>query len=487
MASRLSAADLSLLALETPQTPMHNATLEILEPGESGFDYDRLRALVEDRLAFVPRYRKRLRTVPGGLGTPVWVEDETFDLSYHVRRSALPSPGDDDQLRDLVGRIMSRRLDASRPLWEVYVIEGLQRGRVAMFTKSHQLLVDGSDTVDLAQVLLDSTPDRREMVAEDWVPRSEPRAPGLLIGAVRDNLARPEQAVEAVRASADAVGRRAARRLGPVARLARAVAPGGDTSTESILSVRPSEQRRLATLATDLEDYRRIREVHGGTVNDVILATVTGGIRAWLMTRGESLAAHAHLHAMVPMSVQDDDLAPTSLGAQVAGHELKLPIGESSAVVRLHQVSYALTAHKETGKSVAANRLAGIAGFAPTTFHALGTRVALDHRRREIDLVITNVPGPQFPLYAAGSQMLSTYPVPPLQPRSALAIGVTSYDGHVFYGLTADRDAIPDVDVLAACIAEALEELVDSASDLGARAPRGLSRRRPRRTDDEPS
>ncbi len=478
MSSRLRATDLSLLALETARTPMHNATLEIFDVGDSGLDYARVLSLIEDRLAFVPRYRRRLRTVPGHLATPVWVDDEDFDLSYHVRRSALPRPGDGDQLRDLVGRIMSRRLDQSRPLWESYFIEGLEGGRVAMFTKSHQVLVDGSVTVDLGQVLLDSTSSPRETVAEHWSPRPEPGSAGLVAQAVRDNLVSPDAALDSVRATTENVARRASVGLRRAGRLAGRFT-GRASPLESLLAADPSEQRRLATVRTDLDAYRVVREAHGGTVNDVVLATITGALRTWLMTRGEPLTAHTHLQAMVPMSVQDDALAPTSLGAQVAGHELKLPIGESSAVVRLHQVSYALTAHKETGKSVAANRLAGIAGFAPTTFHALGTRVALEHRRRDLDLVVTNVPGPQFPLYAAGAKMVSTYPVPPLMPGCALGIGVTSYDGQVFYGLTVDRDAIPDVEVLGACLAEALEELVDSASGTRQRAPRGRLRRPP--------
>jgi diacylglycerol O-acyltransferase len=179
------------------------------------------------------------------------------------------------------------------------------------------------------------------------------------------------------------------------------------------------------------------------------------------------------------MSVIDSDLEPTSLGSQVAGHLLSLPIGESSPVVRLHQVSYALKAHKETGRAVAADRLAGVSGFAPTTFHALGARVAAAEARRGFHLVITNVPGPQFPLYAAGAQMLESYPVPPLLPGHALAIGVTSYDGHVYYGLTGDRDAVADLDVLGQCLREALEELVDSASDARPRAPRGRKKAAP--------
>ncbi len=229
-------------------------------------------------------------------------------------------------------------------------------------------------------------------------------------------------------------------------------------------------------MRTSLKDYRKIRRVHGGTVNDVILATLSGAIRAWFMTRAESVAAGRRLRALVPMSVIDEELEPTSLGSQVVGHLVDLPIGEGSPVVRLHQVSYALRVHSETGRAVAADRIAGVAGFAPTTFHALGSRVAFEEAGGSVNLVITNVPGPQFPMYLAGAEMVETYPVPPLLPGFSLSVGVTSYDGAVYYGISADRDALPDIEVLGQCVREALDELVDSASDSRLRAPRGRKR-----------
>ncbi|HWU21021.1 MAG TPA: WS/DGAT domain-containing protein, partial [Nocardioides sp.] len=211
------------------------------------------------------------------------------------------------------------------------------------------------------------------------------------------------------------------------------------------------------------------------TVNDVILATIAGGLRAWLMTRAESLGGLRQVRVLVPVSVIDEELEATSLGSQIAAHFVDLPIGEASPVVRLHQVSYSFQAHKETGRSVAANRLAGVAGFAPTTFHAIGSRVAAHELRRGYQLSVTNVPGPQSPLYASGAKMVASYPVPPLLPGHPLSIGVTSYDGGVFYGITADRDWVPDAELLATCLREALEELVDVSSDTREQAPRGRS------------
>jgi diacylglycerol O-acyltransferase len=248
------------------------------------------------------------------------------------------------------------------------------------------------------------------------------------------------------------------------------------TGSATPLNASLSEQRRFLTLATDLDDYRRVRDAHGGTVNDVVLAAVAGGLRDWLLTRGEPVRSSTRIRALVPMSVLDEDEEPTSLGSQVQAQVVDLPVGESNAVVRLHQTSYALQAHHETGRAVSASRLTGIAGFAPTTFHVLGARVAAGYPSRSHDLVITNVPGPQFPLYAAGAQMLASYPVVPLVAGHAVAVGVTSYDGSVFYGLNADRDAMPDIAVVGDCIAQALSELVDTATGARARAPRGRKR-----------
>ena len=464
MSERLPAADMAFLATESARTPMHNATLEVFEPGRDGFDYERLLGLVADRIAFVPRYRQRLRRVPGRIANPVWVDDDDFDLTYHVRRSALPRPGSMEQLRELVARIMSRRLDRHRPLWEMYLVEGLESGRFAIFAKSHQILVDGTSTVDLGQVILDVDPKQRRTVHDDWRPARDPGAPALVVEAVRETLRHPTTVVGSAQGNLYGV----LHALG-----ADGLLPGRRSVPDSPVNTQLSEQRRFTTVRTRLEDYRKVRRTHGGTVNDVILATVTGAMRAWLMTRAEPVTGGRTLRAMVPMGVIDSDLEPTSLGSQVTGHLLSLPVGEASPVVRLHQVSYALKAHKETGRAVAADRLADVAGFAPTTFHALGSRVAASELRRGFNLVVTNVPGPQFPLYAAGAQMLESYPVPPLLPGHGLAIGVTSYDGGVHFGISADRDAVPDLDILGQCVEEALAELVDSASESRPRAPRG--------------
>lgn len=477
MSERLRPRDVAVLAEESASTPMHNATVEIFDPGDSGFDYARLVRLVEDRISFVPRYRQRIQTVPGRLANPVWVDDDRFEIGYHVRRSALPRPGSVDQLRDLASRIISRPLDRNRPLWELYLVEGLADGRVAMLSKSHHVLVDGVQTVDIGQVLLDANPELRELGHDEWHPRGRPSPFSLMAGAMRDSVTEIETVTDTVAATTGAVLRGVADGARTTGRVLDALTNRSPRAESPIIGPL-SQQRRLVMVRTDLADHRKVREVHGGSVNDVVLATITGALRAWLMTRGESMRGIRQIRALAPVSVIDDELEPTSLGSQIAAHFVDLPVGEPSPVVRLHQVSYSFLAHQETGRGIPAARLAGMSGFAPATFHALGARVAGVERRRGYQLCVTNVPGPQTSLYAAGARMVASYPVPPLFEGHPLAIGVTSYDGSVFYGLNADRDLLPDAELLGPCLVEALDELVDSTSAARNRAPRGRRKRK---------
>lgn len=476
MSQRLRPRDLAFLAMESGTTPMHNATVEIFEPADSGFDHERLVELIADRISFVPRYRQRLQMVPGRVATPLWLDDADFDLAFHVRRSALPAPGSMDQLRELVARIVSRPLDRSRPLWEVYFVEGLAGGRVAVLSKAHLAMVDGVHTVDLGQVLLDVSSEARSLGGDQWQPVRRPSPLTLVAGALKESAQDPRLVLDTARSNTAAALRVAGDVADRASRVAEALANRTRTS-DSPVTGELSQQRRVVTVRTELADHRRIRDAHGGTVNDVILAVVTGALRGWLMARSESLAGLRKIRAVAPMSVIDEELEATSLGSQIAAHRVELPVGEPSPVVRLHQVSYSFQAHRETGRGVAANRLAGIAGFAPATFHAIGSRVAAEELRRGFQVDVTNVPGPQSPLHAAGARMVETYPVHPLLPDHALAIGVTSYDGRVFYGITADRDLVPDADVLGQCVTEALDELLDTASGTRPRVPRG--RRKP--------
>lgn len=456
MTDRLTPLDASFLYMEEPTTPMHVGDVTVFQVPESGFDYDQMFDLMQERLDFVPRFRQRFREVPGHLAAPVWVDDESFDLSYHLRRSALPRPGTDEQLHELVARVLSRPLDRSRPLWETYLVEGLSGGRFAVVTKTHQAMVDGVAAIDIGEVLLDNDVEHYAGEHAMWRPAPGPSSVRMVADAAAELLHRPTAAVDAVRHGIGDIGRTVGRlgaAAGSALLMARVVTR---TAPSSPLNAEIGEARRFATMAADLEDFRQVRRAHGGDVNDVVLAVVTGGLRHWLQTRGEPVTGRATVRALVPVSIADEEEGRQ----QVTSFVVDLPVGEASPVVRLHQVSYGMRALLESRRAVAAESLAGVAGFAPPTLHALGARVASGLSRRLFNLVVTNVPGPQRPLFAGGARMLEAYPVMPLAKGQALSIGVTSYDGRVFFGLYGDREAMSDLDVLAQTLRDALDELV---------------------------
>jgi WS/DGAT/MGAT family acyltransferase len=459
MVDRLSPLDVSFLYLEEPTTPMHIGGVVLFQVPDGGFDHDHLVQLIEDRIGLVPRYRQKVRWVPGRIANPVWVDDEEFDVAYHVRRSALPRPGTEAQLRDLVGRIMSRPLDRNRPLWEMYLVEGLADGRFAILTKTHHAMVDGAGALDIGQVILDISPEPQRHAGTHWAPRPEPSDIDLVAAAVSEVLRSPGAAVDAVRSGAvdvrETVERFGRRALG----LASAAVTLARPPSANPLNAPIGEARRFGMSTMRLDDFKAIRKVHGGTINDVVLAVVSGALREWMMTRGESVSSRAAVRALVPVSVRAGE---EGSGNHIAAFLVDLPVGEPQAVVRLHRISYEMEQLKSTGQMVGAQALVGVAGFTPPTLHAAAARTANDWSRRMFNLVVTNVPGPQFPLYAAGALMLGAYPVVPLAKGQAVSIGLTSYDGGVYFGLNADRDAMTDVDVLAECLQAALAELLDT-------------------------
>jgi WS/DGAT/MGAT family acyltransferase len=465
---RLTTLDASFLYLEEETTAMHVGSLLTFQVPKGGFDYERLVDLVSARIASVPRYRQKVRTVPGHLANPVWVDDEDFDVTYHVRQSALPRPGADQQLLDLVARVQVRPLDRDRPLWEVYLVEGLEGGRFAIVTKTHQALVDGINAFDIGQLILDPTRtavEPSDLPTDTWTAEPEPSDLDLVVSAIADVVQRPGDLIDAVANGIGEVRAVGLRVAGEVGRLASSIAhTAARPAPTSPLNAEIGSARRFVTVATDLADYRAIRSrlsrpgEEDVTVNDVVLATVAGALRNWLLTRGEPVRPATTVNALVPLSVRDD-VGATRLGNSVQAFVVRLPVGEPSPVMRLHQVAYAMRAHQDTGRAIGAEALVGLAGFAPPTLHSLGARVASAMSRRMFNLMVTNVPGPQHPLYAAGARMLASYPVMPLAKGQALSIGLTSYDGSVYYGLNADRDAMPDVDVLAQCLVDALAEL----------------------------
>ncbi|MGY1786476.1 WS/DGAT/MGAT family O-acyltransferase [Geodermatophilus sp. SYSU D00698] len=458
MAERLSTLDASFLYLEDDGVPIHVAGVLVLEPVEGGLDT--LAELVEARLPLVPRYRQRIVPVPGHLANPVWADDPEFDVAYHVRRSAVPRPGTEAQLLDLVSRVTSRPLDRGRPLWEIYLVEGLSGGRVAVVTKTHPALVDGLGAVDIAQVLLDPSPDAPVPSADDWAPRRVPGPVELVRDALGDYVQRPTAVLETARSAVGDLRSTAARVRGVAGGLVRAARSAVVPAPHGPLARTLGNQRRVAVARADLEDLKAIRKAHGGTINDVLLTVLSGALRDWLLSRGEPVLGSTAVRALVPVSVQGEEQdAP---GSSVAAYLVDLPVGEPNPWVRLARLSYAMRGVTGSGRSVRADTLVALTGFAPPTLHALGARAARGLSRRMFNLVVTNVPGPQVPLYAAGSRMLEVFPVVPLVGGQGLAVGMTSYDGHVYVGLNADRDGVGDVDVLADLVEQEVGALADS-------------------------
>jgi len=469
MVTRLSTSDAAFYHQENTATPMYVGSLSILRRPRGGLSYDTMLATVEQRLPQIPRYRQKVREVTLGLARPVWIDDPDFDITYHVRRSALPSPGSDAQLHDLISRLAGRPLDRTRPLWEMYLIEGLERNRLALFIKSHQALINGMTACEIGHVIADRTRRPVETGEDIWLPAREPSAAELLSDAVGDWLARPGHELDALRSTVvDIVTNtgelaQLTRRAVDVARrLARGSAPS------SPLNTTVSRHRRFTVASAALADYRRVRERYDCDVNDVVLAVIAGALRNWLLSRGEPVTASMTVRAMAPMSVYPtDELESSGPGqaiSEVAPFLIDLPVGEGNPVVRLSQVAHATESQSAAASLVEANTILTLSGFPPPTLHAMGTRVASQFPPRQFNLLITNVPGPQSQRYVAGANLLETYAVPPLLHDQVLAIGVTSYCGMLYFGINADRDAMSDVEVLPELLAESLEELIEAAA-----------------------
>jgi len=452
----MSALDASFLYLDRPETPMHVGGILLFDA--PGFSYDELLARVSARISMVPRYRQHVREVPLRISRPIWVDDEDFDLEYHVRRTSVPRPGGREQLDELAARLFSRPLDHDRPLWEMYLIEGLENGRVALVTKTHQAMIDGLGTVDIEQVILDREPGTFADEPEHWQPRSEPSSIDLVTKALGENLTTPALAWDVVRTNitdishiAGALGSRAWDIATTAVRMARTV-------HATPLNVEIGAQRRIATADYRLESLKDIRRAFGVTVNDVALAVIAGALRAWLMTRGAPVTGSAQVRAMVPISTRNDD--PNTQN-NVSAFLVDLPVGEPDPVVRLRRIAFELAQLKDVGQLLAADAIISAAGFGPPTLHALGARLGANLTKRVYNLVITNAPGPQHSLYLGDARMVASYPFVPLTQNQALGVGFTSYDGGIFLALTADREAMPDLDELMSCLADSLAELRD--------------------------
>ncbi|MDO5502670.1 MAG: wax ester/triacylglycerol synthase family O-acyltransferase [Actinomycetia bacterium] len=480
MTDRLASLDASFLYMEDVTTPMHVGSVLIFDgaaAGDSdGLDFDTVVAIIAERISHSPRYRQVLRYVPGRLAAPVWVDDQRFDISYHVRRSALPKPGDDEQLGEFVARVQSRLLDRSRPLWEVYVLEGLQDGRFAIITKAHHALVDGVHAIDIAELIVEETATEPGPTARTWRANPAPSDATLFLDALLDGIRRPGSAIEALRGGLDDVGEALGRvRQGLTDVGSALMRASARPAPHSPLNSTVGAARRFVTVDTDLDDYRTVRTrlpkgnfAEDVTTHDVILAVVTGALRTWMLSRGEAVRGGTTVRALVPLSVDDSaEAAPpgslrTPRGGRIDACIIDLPVGEPSASMRLHQIAFAMRQQYEGGRAVGAARIAGVAGFASPTIHSLASRAGSAMSRRFFNVSITNVPGPQEARYVGESEMLRAYPVMPLAKGQALAIGLTSYRGVVSYGLNADRDSLADLGLIGEAIPAALEELLDA-------------------------
>jgi len=448
---RLTALDAAFLDIEAPTAPMHVGSVSIFQgrpPGER-----ELANLIVSRLDRVPRYAQKLATVPLNIGRPVWVDDDDFDLDRHLLRTALPRPGGMAELETLAALLFARPLARSKPLWEYWVVEGLSRRRFAVVSKTHHCMIDGISGVDLASILMETEKGAKAPeVTTAWTPRPGPGAVSRVADALRDQLLRPlglareamTPATEGRRALEEIVGG-----LGPLAGISR-LGP----APASALNRPVGSARLFEMVSIDLGEVKRVRGALGGTVNDVVLAVMAGALRELLLGRNEPI--DGPLRVMVPVSVRSPS-AHGTLGNQVAAVFCPLPVHEADPLTRLREVSSAMKGLKESRQAVGAMALTRLGDFAPPTLAALATR--LQTGSPWFNLVVTNVPGPQFPLYLLGRELLACHPAVPLTTMTTVSIALLSYDGSIDIGLLGDAEQAADLPMLKGAIPAALSEL----------------------------
>jgi diacylglycerol O-acyltransferase len=466
---RLSPVDVSFLDQEKRGSHMHIGAVMLFEgPPPS---YQELREHVESRLHLVPRYRQKLAYPKLEMGRPLWVDDPRFNVEYHVRHTALPSPGSIEQLRNLTGRIFSQRLDRSKPLWELWLVQGLEGDRFAIINKTHHALVDGVSGVDITTVLFDTSREPAPIAGESWTPAVEPSDAALVAEGVKGIAGFParvaRRALDAARSPGETAGslREAGEGLGNVAWSFANPAP------ETPLNVPIGPHRRVLWLSFPLEDLKEIKNALGGTVNDVFLAVVSGALGRWLRRHGMRTAG-LELRSIVPVSIRADE-HKGALGNRITAMLGPLPVYAQDPVERYQIVSESMSGLKESKQAVGAETLTRLQDFAPPTILAQASR--LNFSTRAYNLLVTNVPGPQFPLYLIGREMEELVPVPFLAPERALAVAMMSYNGKVDIGLMGDYDAMEDLDDFGGDIRESVDELRRVARPRRARKARAAS------------
>jgi diacylglycerol O-acyltransferase len=457
---RLSPLDSSFLHVEDRVNQLHIGSIAIFEGPEPPFED--FVAMVAGKLPLVPRYRQVVQEVPLDLGRPVWVDDPDFNIEYHIRHTALPAPGGQAELRKLVGRIMSQQLDRTKPLWEIWVVQGLEDDQWGMVAKTHHAMVDGVSGTELLAVIMDTAPKRSAPVPDDWHPSPLPSGARLAAEAAVDLLRSPYEQLRAVR-SATRVPRQALHELGLVVRGISAYAGVLRSNPVSTLNGPIGPHRRVAWADTTVEDVKTVRKGLGGTFNDVVLAAITAGFRQLLLSRGE--AVDREVRTLVPVSVRARDVTGRAIGDATYDNKVSamfatLPVGIEDPAGQLHAITAQLQGLKDSREAVAGEALTSLSGFAPPMLLALGMRLAGRLQQRNINTGTTNVPGPQFPLYAAGRRMVKIYPYVPLFGQVRMAVAIFSYDGQVNFGLTGDYDRAADLDVLRDGIEEGMRKLL---------------------------
>ena len=483
---RLSGLDHSFLVMEGPDTHMHIAAVMVLEVGplrgpEGGIDFGRIRDSIASRLHLVPRYRQRLARVPLE-SRPVWVDDEHFNLHYHLRHTSLPKPGSERQLKRLAGRVMSQQLDRSRPLWEIWVVEGLAGDRFALLSKVHHCMIDGVAGVDLFELLLDprSEEDDRDEPPVEWTPRPAPAGLALLADALLRRAVAPIDVARGLRTGLQHLDRLRAEladRLQALsATLGEALRPTSDTPLN-----RPvGPHRRIEWLTVDLDQVKGVKDRLGGTVNDVVLATVSGAVRRYLEARGVAVD-ELKFRVLAPVSTRRRGERGT-LGNRISAWLVDLPVAERDPVRTLELVRLHTAELKQRHSALGAEMLAGATEWTGSTLLSLGLQLVV--RVRPFNLVVTNVPGPQIPLYLCGARLLASYPLVPLFQDQALGVALFSYDGRVHFGLNGEWERLPDLHEFRAALEASFEELrTASPSRRSAKRKRRATRRatRPRR------
>jgi diacylglycerol O-acyltransferase / wax synthase len=458
---RLTPVDASFLHQEGPSSHMHVGGLTILQ-GPAPTIEEFLEA-IRRRLHLVPRYRHKLAFTALDSGRPLWVDDPSFNLEFHVRHTALPPPGSFEQLRNLTARIFSQALDRSRPLWEMWLIEGVEDDRFALISKTHHSLIDGIAGVDLATVLFDIAPEPAPVrhSGRPWKPHPEPDAGELVAVGVRAAARAAAQAVEGLIGALHHPERTLARAVEAAEGIGEVIWAGLNPAPPTPLNVEIGPHRRFVGVAASLEEFKLVKNVLGGTVNDVVLAVVTGALRSFLIARGVRTEG-LELRALVPVSVRTAG-ERHAMGNRIAAMRGPLPVYVADPLQRLRFVRHAMDGLKESKQALGAEVIAGAQNFAPPTILAQASR--LNFSTRLFNLIVTNVPGPQFPLYVLGRRMERVYPVAFLPQNHALAVAIMSYDGEMNFGLLGDFDALPDIDSIGEYIEEELQTLVTLARE----------------------